>query len=1150
MRPALKHCCLATLSILLWSTEAAAQEPGETPVSQVPVTAEAEGDVADDRTDDAVVTPAKDSPPSDPWQVQDAQRPAAPDVYLLPDGFGKLRKVLGFRYEDFLQAWNRDDRSATKEPPQYVIDTVEISGEKKATHARLRIAISVTVQSEGWVDIPIQLPGLIIQQLTISNQAEGECIVFDKQRFGHVVWLSGRVGKQRTLILEGMSKLKLNTGSHGVELYVPRATSSKFSLRLPDSNTRFEAAPELSISKIPRENNTVEVHVIGQANPLRLSWMPAEEVSENQAASVEVESETKIHIDRRRVTYDTMLMINSFERPLEQIHVRLPEKAKLQVGEAVGVYKIQEIVQLPNDSRGNVVRIRLADPLLKPWKLHLTAERPIESFNDSTECVVEGFEVLEAFHQAGTLTLEVDDRLQAYFDAYGAINQTPLDASAAAPEGSSIFGRFRYTRFPWQLAVFTSPRQRRVRVEPRYALTINSGEAQLDVEYNYQLIGAQIFSLQLNLQGWDQTDALIESGGLVDTDRVVETRDKRLILPLVDSESQQLRLNISFRKDIDLGDNTFYLPEPLEADVVDGQLTVDSAESLRVTPKIDELTGLNVVSTSDGLSTLTVDPRSSERQEQIRLRTFLSRPKFVAEVIQRQRKIDAKQRTWVTFDQQIIRVRQQVDYQSRYRPVSQLAMFVPQQLWLNDSLAITLGGEPLSFGLGYSLNEKPLQGVAADFPDDESSLRQLVVSLPRAMQNDIPLEITYEIPTPELSSDELTAVLLPLATPKEPVSSNEAAVTAPQPLIVTANQRSGADRWAVVTEASDEEDFDSSLRLRADESLSYLSLYAQIDTAEKVQLATLERAWIQSWISAGQRQERAVFRFRSEHPVVTARLPVDLENPRVEVLLDGEPQSFELLADNRLKINLPEGSQRGNHSLELRYQQPTLLPSWGTVECSLPYLECRTASAPIYWQLILPRSWQVTTSPPKLTGDYWLGWKNYRWGRQPNLSQQDLEQITGAVTAVGPTPLSTQYVYRAFDVPNKVQVVVIRQGWLFMIAALSAFGFGLLWLYTSLAQSGLFWFSLALALFTGIFSYPEITLLVIEVILAGGVMTFAASVIRRAFSVGDSLKHLETYAEQQETTDEFTEAWQLQPADQQESTSETTTALRTGGPLP
>lgn len=1149
------------LGFLLLSSHAHAQEEQKTeevpiaPVAAKPIPAAPvpTATIPAASTAESKVVPVK------PWLSEGTERTVAPDVYLLPDESGQLRKVLGFKYEDFLKAWklagDGNEPTASARRPRFVVDAWKITGKVLETHAQLRMEFEITVQANGWIDVPLQLPAFIIQKLTIENQVEGECLVFDEKNHGHVAWLSGKMGQKRKLVLEGLVRLKLNADNHGIEMYVPRATSTEFLLQVPITFARFEKSPESTLTTTLVNEDAIELRLVGQANPLRLSWKPAEEKAVNKASLLEVEGQTKVQLDRRQILYTTTLEVNSFDRLLGQVQVRLPRGAKLIAGENSGEHEIREVSTPSSSNAGQVVSIRRTQPQTKPWTISLSAEASWAPAGDRDgkfdEHFIEGFEVLDAFRQSGTVLIEVDKRLQAYFDTHDEIDQIRVPKTTVASESRLILGQFRYTRFPWHLTAFTSPRLRRVSVRPKYELSLSGEEARLTVTCDYQFTGAEIFMVRVNLQDWVSTGAAIDSGGQINSDGILFQNTGNVILPLVDPSTPKLQLILELRKDMQLGENTFDLPEFLDAFVDDSELIVESSESLIVTPKFGEMVGLSVLSKTMGEI---VDP--SERifgieKERIRLRTFLPQPKFVVDVKHRKRQLVVAGKTTVEMDQQLVHVQQRLNYTSKYQPVSELSLTLPEAMWLNETLIVSLNGKRLPVDLGPPSSEKISAKISTEITAEKSPvLLPIVVTLPRSMQNKIPLEISYEVPAPVWKVGEWTPLRLPLAAPQLAKNPQTVVVRAAPPVLVTANQRSSSDAWQIILEknrvAKADED---ALQMQTNEKLFFLSLHTQLDSTEKEQLATLERTWIQSWVTAGQRQDRAVFRFRSAYATVVAQLPQALNSSGIEVLLDHVPQSVEMLEGNRLSVVLPADGQRASHTLELRYQTPAVLPSWGELDFSLPRLECHETNAPSYWQLILPRHWLLASAPAELNAEYWLGWKNYRWGRQSTFSQADLEQRTSGVPADSPPEQSTQYVFRAFEIPAEIQVTVLRQSWLLLFGSLIVFGIGLLCLYTPVARSGLFWLGLALASLMGVFSYPEMTLLVIEVILVGGLLTFVTSLLRRVFVVKVNGA---TAPRNTEPVPEVTESWQqhkLIGGDEGAGHSETTaTLLRTDRP--
>ena len=1071
----------------------------------------------------------------------------APDVYLLPDQTGKLRKVLGFRYEDFMEAWNRRPGEQLFTPPRYVLDRWRVEGAVRETLVQVDLELQVTVQEEAWVDIPIQMPELIVQEIVIGDQRAGECLVFDDERFGYVLWLSGKAGNQREISVKGLAKLTASATDASLKLHLPRANATEFRLQVPKSATNFQTTSELEVEIDEQTEESTEIRLVGQANPMQLTWKTQPSSTRSENSLMVAEEATTIQVDRRRATYRSKLLVNSFQRPLREIRVRLPKRSTLQLTGSQGRYDVKELAST-GDKEYRMVEISLPEASREPWSFDLVAEAPIEAFGDVAECGLEGFKVVDAFQQSGVVTVEVDDQLLAYLDMYGEVEQVPVAAETTASQGRSILGQFRYARFPWQLVVFSSPRQRRVSVKPTYDLSVNEDEARLNVQYDYQLTGAQIFSMRMNLNGWQRTDAPIESGGTIDPNSVVERRDGKLAFRLVDPSTPQLTLKMSFRKDLRLGENTFFFPEPTEAYLVDGLLRVTPAEPLKLQPKLDESVGLSVLPESLAEQPEESEPAKQRAKEQLRLRTFLPQPKLVAAVVQREQEVSARVQTQVGVGSQAIKVRQDLSYQSKFKPASQLVLQVPSTLWDNPSLLIALDGVPLETTPEETADEVSLGNIEPSTPGRTLLTKNVVVTLPRPMQNQIPLVVTYEMPSPALKAEELESLRLPFALPRDEITDHVVKVESDETVQVAAGARADLQSWEVLSNEGLTENKISTLTFRALGAAPFLDLYAQLDSLEDNQIATLERAWFQSWFALDRRQERAVFRFHTPGSKAFVQLPVELEKSEIELLLDGVATPFDLIEENRLAFSIPSPDVQQSRTLELRYQTPASLPSFGRLLTRTAQLEGQVGSAPLYYQLILPQGWQVTAAPQQLIPDYRLGWRHYRWGRQPTLSQANLEQHTGAQPTMAPPPLANQYVFRAFEMPAELQFTIVRQIWLTLAAALACFGVGLVCIYTSVAKHAYTWLLLGLVLLIGVSRFPAAIILVVQLILVGALMTLAAYILRGIFVIPRN-NRLPTTTSMRIDPSEITAPWQ-EKVSVEPAFNESTTALKTGEPTP
>ena len=284
-------------------------------------------------------------------------------------------------------------------------------------------------------------------------------------------------------------------------------------------------------------------------------------------------------------------------------------------------------------------------------------------------------------------------------------------------------------------------------------------------------------------------------------------------------------------------------------------------------------------------------------------------------------------------------------------------------------------------------------------------------------------------------------------------------------------------------------------------SIAELPLALQIDTLERQDKTILDRAWFQTWIQGRTRQERAAFRFRTEQSSVFIKMPLPVSENQVEILLDGYPVAAEQDQPDRLAIPVASGKQRQMHTLEIRFHRPhgstPATTRFEKLRINVARLECRQTNALIFWQLVLPRNLHSTGNPENFSSESWLGWKGYRWGRQPTKSQSYLEHWVGATSAPPPSPLVNQYLYSAFEVPQTIEAVVVSQSWLIFISVTCAFCLGLLLLYTTLGRRGAFWLGLSIVLLAVVSSYPEFTMLIIESILVGGVLMLITVALRR-----------------------------------------------------
>ncbi|MCA9229325.1 MAG: hypothetical protein KDA57_01630 [Planctomycetales bacterium] len=1084
------------------------------------------------------------------WEAADSPSVSGPDVFLLPDEQGTLRKVLGFRYEDFLKAWQQRNQMAAGRPPTHLLERIEVTGDTTDTHANLQINVEILPQVGGWIKVPLDLPAFLVQEWDLSEKTENECLVFDVESDSHLLWMNCKPDVVRKLRLQGLSKLNLTPTDLSLELKLPHAAKSEFVLQVPSENAQFEVSPGVDIETIAIDEPGTKVRIFGQARPLRLHWNTSERKESTGDTVVEVLDQLAVQIDRQRSYYEAELKINSYGKPLERLQVRLPIGAKLTERQQTEEFRIVE--KSLDAELGDIVEIELSQPHSDPWVLRLSAEQPLSTGQvdpDSAEADAEyrltGFKVLNAFRQSGTLALHVEEHLQAYFDLEGDIEQTPKHPISWALPSSTPLASFNYSRAPWALVVHTLGRQQRVSVTPDYKIQLRQGEADLRVGLDYQFAGAQTFTVRIDMRGWELTDAPIESNGLIDPDKVFEKPGGLLVLSLVDPNVQQLRLGLSLRRSVELGHRTIPLPAVQEAFVLPGQLSVAVDPSIQVTPTIVATEGVSVVTDSEVMSNSNGNDDASDT---IYLRTFLPRAALSAELKLRDRQVATNMSTLVEVSQQSLQVRQQLNYEVKYRPTQLLLLQLPESLWDNETLEAQLDGEPLQFHID-SLNGSPAadERIAPPAAPD-AKVRQLRIPLPRPREDRFQLEFSYAVPCPDLAAKSISPLVLPLISPDDLVRTNQVVIHTSKPIRASLNQTAGEGPWSANTETEPASSDKTSMQIKGGGRATSLPLLLQVDSLEDVEFPTLESAWLQTWMVGDQQQIRSAFRFRTSQQTVYVQLPTNLQKEYVEVLMDGSLAEFELQANRRIAIAVDGHEERTWHTIEIRYQQPARISSWSPLRLRLPRLECRSTSAHVYWQLVLPRGWHTVRSPSQLIAEAHIGWNQFRWGRQPTLFQQDLESLTRATAAPPPPESTNQYLYHGLALPHEIDVWVVSYLWLVILSSLAMFCLGLLWLYTSVAKQVPFWLVVGLLLASIVVSYPELSLLAVQAIFWGGLMTFAAVSLRRSLS--DRLRPdlLSTPISRPAST-AVTESWIHGQGDLPFDEESETTSIQAGGPV-
>ena len=126
----------------------------------------------------------------------------------------------------------------------------------------------------------------------------------------------------------------------------------------------------------------------------------------------------------------------------------------------------------------------------------------------------------------------------------------------------------------------------------------------------------------------------------------------------------------------------------------------------------------------------------------------------------------------------------------------------------------------------------------------------------------------------------------------------------------------------------------------------------------------------------------------------------------------------------------------------------------GTRKFEFPSLGDDTWVRRAYWQLLLPPEDHVIASPRELTGEFAWGWNHFYFGRQPVLSQADLERWVG-LSNPGSTPAPTGmnvYLFSSLGRIGPAEVFTAGRSTIVFVASGVALLAGLLLIYLRAAR--------------------------------------------------------------------------------------------------
>jgi hypothetical protein len=1027
-----------------------------------------------------------------------------PDTYILLDEQGRPQPVPGMTYEDFLEAWKKSQQASKPDAtPRYILESIKFDGVTRDGFAELDCVTTIQLLVDEPVEVPLGLVGAILQGqpeftsagnnapvntatdeqrgATLHKSAPGDYLTQNPDQGGVIAGFSGRAGERRRVSLKLIVPLSRDGAETTLQLSCPRAVSSNLTLATRSPVADASVNTGTILAQEPTEQGGTRLEVAGPVGSFRLIWHSAEKGASEFATVLSASGAIRVSIDGRSVRSEARLTVQSYGAGFDRFRVRLPPGAQLipdledDAAATHGPKHRITVEKVAPASAGvgladasSLVLVEFSEKQLAPVTITLSTEQPIGLDGGGSSVELAGFEVLGAVRQFGDVGLSVASDWQARWQIGDQVRQVDTSDLEASLQQANPTAAFQYDRQPWSLVVRIEARRTWIQVTPQYELQCLPDEARLTLRLNYQVYGARAFEFKIRMEGWQITGSPLESGGLVDLEKLLRPADDGILtLPLAQASTPRAEITLSLRRPIsrDQPRLELPLPVPVAESIATGNLTVRTTPDVELQPDLEESRGLTPVAASDSSNP------QSDNGTAILFRTLLPDAVFVAHRFTRAQEVSAEIVARIEVSQAEAQVEQQLNYDVQHAPIEELVFEAPNAMWLNeDQIEVVLVDRALNEQPDVSAEESPLSIVhtPVDGTTRSGNSARFRVPLPQPRLGQFTLQFRYRVPRPDGVAPGLVWQL-PLIRPIDAQTAvTQALVHTSRSLMIALDAKSENSNWEPTATAPEIGIAAPTNRYVAEGVESFLPLIVNSAEFNPPSATTVERIWLQTWFSGDMRQDRAAVRFRTAALQATVELAPSAGE--VEVLLDGKPADVLSRAEGRIVVRLGR-STNGNgeiedpkiaeHTLELRSRLPITGALVTRHELTPPHLVGTTALSQVYWQIVLPGDEHVIRSPGQMSSASQWQWLGSFWGQQPVLTQSALEKWVQASAQVAPTAAQNEYLYTGLSRASSIELITAPRWLIVLIASSTVLAIGLVWIYVPAVRQG--WILVVLA---------------------------------------------------------------------------------------
>jgi hypothetical protein len=853
------------------------------------------------------------------------------------------------------------------------------------------------------------------------------------------------------------------------------------------------------------ERQSTLLNIQGLRSDTEITWekKKVEIVDDRPVLRVE-HAVMEIRLNAHSTNYDVVLPVSSTTGNFEQLQIRLPKGFMLDRDitdkhAADNDYSVGEV------DEESVVTIQFPQKTTGPVALHLVGKQLFEGDRLDFNRDLEGFEVLGAERQTGTLSVSVIPAdMKPLWDPVRGVRHPEEGSLGAGLSTASAFTgetRFEFISQPFLLRVQTRTQQTRISVKPEYQFHLRKGGINMVARLVYTVSGAKTNVLHLLLPD-EQWRCDFGTSSLVDTSNGKPDESGLLTIPLRSPMDGKFEIEFQARRVLEFEDGQKHrlvlpMPEPQVDWSEPALVAIVSDKNVEVSPIYESYVTSSKQCTT-GLTRQTRLPATSMQpeltylqQEPLIYRTEPTNAIFVADLSYQHQKVTATIQTDVHLFEDYNQVTQIISYDAAYEPVTRVSVLVPKSLELRGDIQVRLAN------LNRTLELRDTMAGAQDNVP-ENWVRKLV-QLPEPMFR-FRLTFQYFPPPLTLAADDTAPFSLPFICPVDdvPVSDHSVHFFTPPDYKITL-QNESRPLW---------ESFRELRRLPSNATETFRSAQAPskialfISASEKGVSGTtiVERAWLQTWLTGSLRVDWAMYLVKSANNAVMIQLPQEaMREHQITVRVDGQP------------IPQPNISQLGMLTIPIapdQYNRPVVIfidyryafeISGIEVPITLPHFTKDTVVQHQFWQVILKQDKHIIGCPDGWTLEYNWNWNGLFWWRMPSLRKGDIGFDSEKTEPEPASSGSSQYVFSHLQAPSHVTLYIVNRSLIVLCASGTTLLIGLMLIYVPQSRYAGSLLGLGIALLAVLFYQPPLVLLMLQASVFGVFLALGTGYVYRIF---------------------------------------------------